>query len=89
MTGGGSEDARGLVPRALERVLTSIDRLRLQQWEYSVECSILEVGDECGKGGVEGGAREIWRGRMRKKRNEEGMRGMVGRGGDGRNGKRK
>lgn len=59
MTGGRSDEARGLVPRALERVLTSIDRLRLQQWDYSVECSILEVSQNEGQGTC--GAERSWR----------------------------
>lgn len=46
MMGSGNGDDRGLVPRAVERVLGSVERLSLQGWEYSVSVAVLEIYGE-------------------------------------------
>ncbi|KAG1677072.1 hypothetical protein FOA52_001242 [Chlamydomonas sp. UWO 241] len=56
---GGAGDGRGLVPRAIERILHSVDRLRLQEWTYSVSVSVLEIYNERLRDLLDAGSKEV------------------------------
>ncbi|GAX86129.1 hypothetical protein CEUSTIGMA_g13542.t1 [Chlamydomonas eustigma] len=43
MTGKASEEDQGLIPRALAKILDCQQRLKWQDWTYSLELSVMEV----------------------------------------------
>lgn len=43
MQGVGEEEARGIVPRSIEKIMAEVERLRDVGWEYSLEVSFVEI----------------------------------------------
>eukprot|EP00736_Rhodelphis_marinus_P014252 Rmarinus@m.21236 len=46
MQGDGAGDSRGIIPRAVEKVMETSERLRANHWEYAMEASFLEIYNE-------------------------------------------
>ena len=46
MQGGEATCTEGIIPRAIERILETSERLRSQGWEYTVSASFLEIYNE-------------------------------------------
>lgn len=46
MTGTGTGNMRGIIPRAVEQILSRINELEQQEWQYQVEASVLEIYNE-------------------------------------------
>ncbi|CAN0006533.1 unnamed protein product, partial [Discosporangium mesarthrocarpum] len=46
MTGSGTGDMRGIIPRSVEQILGKVSELQSNQWRYDVELSFLEIYNE-------------------------------------------
>jgi kinesin family member C1 len=46
MQGGRSLGEEGIIPRAISKILSTVERLKEQGWEYSLEASYIEVYNE-------------------------------------------
>eukprot|EP00658_Telonema_sp_P-2_P040840 TRINITY_DN29207_c0_g2_i2.p1 TRINITY_DN29207_c0_g2~~TRINITY_DN29207_c0_g2_i2.p1 ORF type:complete len:651 (+),score=236.91 TRINITY_DN29207_c0_g2_i2:579-2531(+) len=46
MLGGDSNDSRGMIPRSVEQIFSTADKLRLRGWEFRMEASFLEIYNE-------------------------------------------
>eukprot|EP00798_Chlamydomonas_sp_ICE-L_P013863 gene13863-19786_t len=43
MSGSGDQEGRGVIPRAVEKILETASKLEEQEWEYTMEASFLEI----------------------------------------------
>ncbi len=46
MQGSGNSRMRGIIPRAVEQILTHVKDLQSQKWKYSISASFLEIYNE-------------------------------------------
>lgn len=46
MQGSGNNRMRGIIPRAVEQILTHVKDLQSQKWKYSINASFLEIYNE-------------------------------------------